>query len=717
MNKFKPYYLLLLALVFFAPLKMQAATSFSGTISSPNWTESNGPYIVSGVMEVTKGAVLTIGPGTEVRFNPGAKILVNGELDVQGTTENPVIMTSATSTPKSGDWGGIEFTDKAVSATIDSNGNYVKGSIIKNAIIKFSQGIKITDSSPYIANNQITINETGITVLGTKATSGGIVLDGSGATSGKAIIPVYIVNNTISDNKTGVIIERNNSQDYIVTPAGYSYIGSKFITTYLGGNMISSNNLGVKINKGDNNVLFNNSIKYNFGSGVEIGAASRSNVLEENTINNNNIGVDLNSENAFLIQNNIKFNFQTGLKISKKPGIIMLNNIYNNQGYNLDNRVYNLIADNNYWGASDKDTVESGFWLKGDALISTSTLVSIIPVKAEPYSVSENSTAIVMDPYMTSDLTSTTTIYTKLALSGLKPLNTAVYINNIKVVEADNFVQWNYNYDLSLGDNRISIFYRDKDNNKSNPKIININKLDSIANPILNPYSAKTTNATIVLSGTKQSGASVIINDKEIVPVSPEITWTYTYPLAKGLNNLTILSKGANEDQYSGEIYATIERTEIQVSDIITSEKSLTKSVDAKLALKMAGRLLLQTENLGNIWYVSPKDNKRYFISQETALATFRSLAMGVSEANIKLLTTKESGLKLSLLKSVTALRNRLKGYLLLRTETGGQISYVDVSGYRYDITNDNLMDIFRKLSLGISNANLRKINVGEATK
>ena len=65
----------------------------------------------------------------------------------------------------------------------------------------------------------------------------------------------------------------------------------------------------------------------------------------------------------------------------------------------------------------------------------------------------------------------------------------------------------------------------------------------------------------------------------------------------------------------------------------------------------------------------------------------------------------------------MTALRNRLKGYLLLRTETGGQISYVDVSGYRYDITNDNLMDIFRKLSLGISNANLRKINVGEATK
>ncbi|MHB8904028.1 MAG: right-handed parallel beta-helix repeat-containing protein [Patescibacteria group bacterium] len=716
MIKFKPYYLFFLALVFFAPLKMQAATSFSGTISSPDWTESNGPYIVTGIMEVTKGAVLTIGPGTEVRFNPGAKIIVNGELDVQGTTENPVIMTSATSTPKSGDWGGIEFTDKAVSATVDSNGNYVKGSIIKNAIIKFSQGIKITDSSPYIANNQITINETGITILGTKATSGGIVLDGTGATSGKAIIPVYIVNNTISDNTTGIKIERNNSQDYIITPAGYSYVGAKFITAYLGGNMISSNNLGVKIVKGDNNVLFNNSIKYNFSSGVEIGSASRSNVLEKNTINNNNVGLDLNSENAFLLQDNIKFNFQTGLKINKKPGVIMFNNIYNNQGYNLDNRVYNLKIDNNYWGASDKETVEIGFWTKGDATTSTSTIITS-PIKAEPYSSSENMSSVVMDPFITSDLTGTTTIYTKLALSGLKPLNTAVYVNNVKVVEADNFTQWTYNYDLSLGDNRISIFYRDKDNNKSNAKIININKLDSIANPILNPYTAKTTNATIVLSGTKQSGASVIINDKEIVAVSPEITWTYTYSLVKGINNLTILSKGADESQYSGEIYATIERTEVQVKDILDTEKSLTKSVDAKLAAKLAGRLLLQVENVGNIWYVSPKDNKRYFISQETALATFRSLALGISEANVKLLITKDSGLKLSTIKSVVALRNRLKGYLLLRTENGGQISYLDASGYRYDITNENLMDIFRKLSLGISNANLRKINVGEATK
>ena len=60
------------------------------------------------------------------------------------------------------------------------------------------------------------------------------------------------------------------------------------------------------------------------------------------------------------------------------------------------------------------------------------------------------------------------------------------------------------------------------------------------------------------------------------------------------------------------------------------------------------------------------------------------------------------------------ALRERLKGKLLLRVQAGGQISYVDLNGYRHDIRMDNLMDIFRSLSLGISNNDIRKIAIGE---
>ena len=75
-------------------------------------------------------------------------------------------------------------------------------------------------------------------------------------------------------------------------------------------------------------------------------------------------------------------------------------------------------------------------------------------------------------------------------------------------------------------------------------------------------------------------------------------------------------------------------------------------------------------ETNGYIWYVSPLNNKRYYISQDSALSIFRSLALGVTEANLNLIPTKASGQTGNI-----ALRNRLKGRLLLRVENQGQIS------------------------------------------
>jgi phage pi2 protein 07 len=141
----------------------------------------------------------------------------------------------------------------------------------------------------------------------------------------------------------------------------------------------------------------------------------------------------------------------------------------------------------------------------------------------------------------------------------------------------------------------------------------------------------------------------------------------------------------------------------------VSQEKAASTAADTALMKRLAGRLLLQVENKGYIWYVNPDDNKRYFISQESALDIFRKLSLGITEANLNLIPTKESGKK-----GDTKLRERLKGKLLLRVENKGSVSYVDVDGYRHDISQANLMDIFRSLSLGISNENIRKMTVGE---
>jgi hypothetical protein len=153
----------------------------------------------------------------------------------------------------------------------------------------------------------------------------------------------------------------------------------------------------------------------------------------------------------------------------------------------------------------------------------------------------------------------------------------------------------------------------------------------------------------------------------------------------------------------------SIERYVVLDNEIIAQEKALSTASDQALIKRLSGRLLLQVENKGYIWYVNPSDNKRYFISQTNALKIFSALSLGITEANLALVPTKGSGAK-----GNTQLRERLKGKLLLRVEKGGLISYVDLDGYRHDISQANLMDIFRGLSLGISNENIHKIPVGE---
>jgi len=189
-----------------------------------------------------------------------------------------------------------------------------------------------------------------------------------------------------------------------------------------------------------------------------------------------------------------------------------------------------------------------------------------------------------------------------------------------------------------------------------------------------------------------------------VATLSTSTSWTYNYPLNIGVNSLDI--KSASSDQTSAVISLKITRTKDVVADVVAEEQKHVTKVDAKLSAKMAGRLLLQVENKGYIWYVNPKNNKRYLVDNTTALSVFRSLALGISEKNLALIPTAKT-------TKVNALGQKLKGKLLIRTEKGGQISYIDMNGYRHDISQANLMTIFRSLSLGVSNANIWKIAIG----
>lgn len=143
----------------------------------------------------------------------------------------------------------------------------------------------------------------------------------------------------------------------------------------------------------------------------------------------------------------------------------------------------------------------------------------------------------------------------------------------------------------------------------------------------------------------------------------------------------------------------------------IINIKELNKQVkyNSQLIKNVKGRMLLRVERGGEIWYVNPKDGKKYSVTFANALPLFGKLSLGINGANlakIPVAGTNEVG--------DWALRSRLKGWLLLDVENGGAIWYVDLNGYRHSVTWGNLMSLFTKLSLGITDNDLNKIYYGE---
>jgi subtilisin family serine protease len=125
--------------------------SISGMISSDTIWTNDKVYLVDGNVLVSSGITLTIQPGTVVKFNPSTSLLIGGTLIADGTADQKIIFTAATSdTP--GAWGTIKFTASAIDAVIDSGENYLSGSIFRYVRIEYGHGIGLVDALPYFSH-------------------------------------------------------------------------------------------------------------------------------------------------------------------------------------------------------------------------------------------------------------------------------------------------------------------------------------------------------------------------------------------------------------------------------------------------------------------------------------------------------------------------------------------------------------------------------------
>ncbi len=160
------------------------------------------------------------------------------------------------------------------------------------------------------------------------------------------------------------------------------------------------------------------------------------------------------------------------------------------------------------------------------------------------------------------------------------------------------------------------------------------------------------------------------------------------------------------------------------------------------LTTRLKGRLLLQVEDRGRIWYVDPVSLQKYEITFANALDLFQNLSLGITNSDLNHIpinpeavsdqldtdhdgytdkTEVKNGYHPEIASNPAnrgndkvlpypALMNRLKGRLLLQVEDRGRIWYVDMDGTRWEVTWGNLMNLFRKLALGISNKDLAEV-------
>ncbi|MCE7984072.1 MAG: hypothetical protein DYG89_23100 [Caldilinea sp. CFX5] len=343
-----------------APFTLQVRTAVE-TLGNTQYTQnttwtSDKTYVLNGAVIVGQGITLTIQPGAVIKANSGKFIRVDGTLIARGTQQNPIVFTTNATNYDS--WNGLSFTDTAISASFDTNNNYVGGSILQHVEISYANlGVSLSTRTPYIADSLFHKNGNGIRKN-----------DGDSAF-------FKIEHNTFSENTIAVSMSgghpfiahntftRNTN---FVTASGIAGSGSPQIVDNI---FIDERGAAVINLEGTPTVRRNRII--DSSGGVTLRNLQAVDV-ENNVIVNNRpyclaspcsttgwpvLWIDVQGSAGPGVQNNTIINNRTyGLQLSG-PGAssvqVAYNNLFNNQTYDLylDRSLPNVMvnATNNFW--------------------------------------------------------------------------------------------------------------------------------------------------------------------------------------------------------------------------------------------------------------------------------------------------------------------------------------------------------------------------------
>jgi hypothetical protein len=122
------------------PAANSGPTTVSGAIGGQTvWSSAGSPYRIDANVAVAEGALLVIGPGTRVELTDDFFLRVDGELVSVGEAGSEVVFTSGRTTPATGDWSGVRFSDLSPAGDFDADaGRYRAGNLLYQTIIERS---------------------------------------------------------------------------------------------------------------------------------------------------------------------------------------------------------------------------------------------------------------------------------------------------------------------------------------------------------------------------------------------------------------------------------------------------------------------------------------------------------------------------------------------------------------------------------------------------
>jgi len=144
-------------------------------------------------------------------------------------------------------------------------------------------------------------------------------------------------------------------------------------------------------------------------------------------------------------------------------------------------------------------------------------------------------------------------------LIGGKEAWASLYLNESLIISHGPSTQWEFRPSLTEGANALTFSSTDLAGNNSVATKVNI-VLDTIppASPVVEPAASPVSTPTVIVSGTKESETSLLLNGVEVVPFGADISWSSLVSLSEGNNIFSFQAKDLAGNMSSPTIVAVV---------------------------------------------------------------------------------------------------------------------------------------------------------------